>query len=520
MVLPLATMLMAGGVYRKVKQDMQDEEDRALKTKREAEDRDYMLGQRQRLLREQGEADALQASMKAAAAPTSVQSGEVYQPTVDDEGNAMPANPTAGTFKVAGQRFADEGTAKKAADAYNSPVATMRRQAQVLTGAGKTADAAQLGQQADTLEANSALKEAGSLLMQGGWDAVPQVYARYNDGMSARVEKNDKGGATVIQVDDKTGKEVGRREFEDLPHLFASIAGRFDPSKWVADEQRRGERAEDARRWNAEQGVREKTADSTAALRAAQAEAASARAQASMVQAQAAMERAAAAKAKNDPQAEGPNATFDEKTAADIAKDIVKKEAEEAALAGTKLTAAQIAARKDAIVETLRQTHTNRFVAGQVQRVLTMAQSDPAIYAAEYGKALKIMPQAELARMGFAPPAAAGAPKQPGAAPAAAAPVAPTAPRPAAAPAASMLNTSGADKQLQAINAEARAALDALAQKALAAKQQLAAAAKSGDPQALATYSQAVTQATEALKAEAAKRLGNGAPAYLQTIPL
>lgn len=525
MVLPLATMLMAGGVYRKVKQDNQDDEDRALKMQRDAEDREYTLGQRKRTLREQGDADALQASMKTAAAPAAVESGESYQPAVDDEGNPMPANPTAGTFKVAGQRYGEEGAAKKAADAYNSPVATMRRQAQVLTGAGKTSDAAQLGQQADTLEANSALKEAGSLLMQGGWDAVPQVYARYNDGMSARVEKNDKGGATVITVDDKTGKEVSRREFEDLPHLFASIAGRFDPNKWIADQQRRDEKAEGARRWNAEQGVREQNAKSQELLRASQAEAAAARAQASMVAAQAAMERAAAAKAKNDPQAEGPNATFDEKTAADIAKDVLKKEVEDASLAGKPMTAAQIAARKDAIVETLRQTHTNRFVAGQVQRVLTMAQNDPAIYAAEYGKALKIMPQAELARLGFAPPAAPGAPKQHGATPAAVAPVAPapTAPRAApapAAPAASMLNTSGADKQLQAINAEARAVLDGLAQQALDAKQKLAAASKSGDPQALATYAQAVTQATEALKAEAAKRLGNGAPAYLRTIPL
>lgn len=526
MVLPVAAALMMGmGVKRKIDQNAQEDEDRALKIKRDNEDRDYTLNQRARTLREQGEADALQASMRTAAAPAAVESGESYQPVVDDEGNPMPANPTAGTFKVAGQRYADEGAAKKAATEYNTPVATMRRQAQVLTGAGKTSDAAQLGQQADTLEANSALKEAGSLLMNGGWDAVPQVYARYNDGLSARVEKNDKGGATIIQVDDKTGKEVSRREFEDLPHLFASIAGRFDPTKWVADEQRRGEKAEGTRRWNAEQGVREKNADSTAALRAAQAEAASARAQASMVQAQAAMERAAAAKGKAgaDVQPEGPNATFDEKTAADIAKDVVKKEVEDASLAGKPLTAAQIAARKDAIVETLRQTHTNRFVAGQVQRVLTMAQNDPALYATEYGKALKIMPQSELTRLGFAPPAAAGAPRQPGAAPAAAT-AAPVAPRPApaaaAAPAATMLNTSGADKQLQAINAEARAALDGLAQKALQAKQMLAAAARSGDPQALATYSQAVTQATEALKAEAAKRLGNGAQAYLQTIPL
>ncbi len=530
MVLPVAALMMGLGVKRKLEEDAAADEERAAKLKRDEEDRAYTIGQRDRTLREQARADQLQTSMLDAAKPTAVESGESYQPAVDDEGYAMPANPTAGTFKAAGQRFADEGAAKKAADAYNSPVATMRRQAGVLTGAGKTGDAVTLTKQADAFEADESLKQVGQLMMQGGWDAVPEIYSRYNDGMSARVEKNDKGGATVIQVDDKTGKEVGRREFEDLPHLFASIAGRFDPNKWMADQQRRDEKAEGKRRWDAEQSVREKNADSQALVRAAQAEAAGAKAQASMVAAQAAMERAKGATATT---AETPDSTFDMKTATDIAKDMVKKEAEDASLAGTKMSGAQVAKRVDEIVLALKQTHTNRFVAGQVQRVLTMAQSDPAAYAQEYDKALKLLPQSELARMGFAPPAVPGAVKLPATAadagqrtnlPATSADAGQKvtmpagAPQQAAKPVATMANTAGQDKVLQEMQGQNRQVLDGLAQEVSVAKQQLAAVTKSGDPAALARYAQAVTAATEKLKAEAAKRLGNNAPAYLQSV--
>lgn len=83
-----------------------------------------------------------------------------------------------------------------------------------------------------------------------------------------------------------------------------------------------------------------------------------------------------------------------------------------------------------------------------------------------------------------------------------------------------MLNTSGQDKALQAIDSRNRAALDGLAQQVIVAKQQLSAAAKSGDPAALANYARAVTDATMRLKDEAAKRLGNGAHAYIQSLAL
>lgn len=54
-------------------------------------------------------------ALAEAGQPVAVESGEVYQPANDDDGNPMPANPTAGTYKVGAQRFASEGVAQEAA---------------------------------------------------------------------------------------------------------------------------------------------------------------------------------------------------------------------------------------------------------------------------------------------------------------------------------------------------------------------------------------------------------------------
>lgn len=73
--------------------------------------------------------------IEAATKPVEPVSGEVFMPEFDDEGNRMPANPTAGTFKVGDQRFATMTEAQKAAEAANTPdaqnervLAVMRRQ--------------------------------------------------------------------------------------------------------------------------------------------------------------------------------------------------------------------------------------------------------------------------------------------------------------------------------------------------------------------------------------------------------
>ena len=107
---------------------------------------------------------------------------------------------------------------------------------------------------------------------------------------------------------------------------------------------------------------------------------------------------------------ETPESTFDRKTAADIAKDVVKAEAEAAAGSTKPMSGVQMAKRQDEIVSAMYQQHANRFITNTVQRELTLARTDPAAYAQSYVKAARLVPPEALKRMGFEPPANPGAP--------------------------------------------------------------------------------------------------------------
>ena len=84
----------------------------------------------------------------------------------------------------------------------------------------------------------------------------------------------------------------------------------------------------------------------------------------------------AEAKANGADLAATAESTFDRKTAAEIAKDTVKKEAEAEAAGGKPMSGAAMAKRVDEITGALFQTHANRFIASTVQRELQMAQGD------------------------------------------------------------------------------------------------------------------------------------------------
>lgn len=218
------------------------------------EQRQFDRAQRTRMQTQWAEDDAYKADLKQAAAPLSVQDGTVYQPQVDDEGNAMPANPTEGTFKVGGKRFMTRMQADQAAQA-DSPQAMQSRVADVMRRNARFTEAATLENQGLQLDASkrqadkeTALREMGSLLLNGGgWSAVPRVYDRYKDGFTAQVQEDGKGGATVIRIG-PDGKEAGRTQFASLPEFFGRAAGAFDPAKWAADETERADKAAEVTR--------------------------------------------------------------------------------------------------------------------------------------------------------------------------------------------------------------------------------------------------------------------------------
>jgi hypothetical protein len=236
---------------------------------RDDEDRKFVTMQRVAAEKRMKEEDALKTNLGNAATPTEIAPDEVYQPAVDDEGNQMPANPTAGRVKVAGQHFTNMADATKARDAYNGRDAVNARMSDVYLRAGRPGEAQQLRtgarqEQVANLQAtqlqqaadrDAKLREVGGLIIKGGWASVPEVYARYDDGHSAKVEPDGKGGATVIGIDGG-GKEVSRIKYGSLPEFFSDVAGQFDPSKWQAAQERKADRAEGERRWTAEMDLR------------------------------------------------------------------------------------------------------------------------------------------------------------------------------------------------------------------------------------------------------------------------
>ena len=417
----LALMSGLADGYVRGKQLRQDidarEEDRALR--RERNDRERAENARQDKLRE---------DLAAASAPQKVTGGETYQPAVDDNGLPMPANPTAGNAWMVGtQSYTDRAAADAAAAAANAPQAQTQRmaqaymangmpaQAQQLTTAARQGEAAdlQLAHTKDTMERDKALREASSLLAKGGWQAVPTLHERYNDGLTSKVQEDGKGGATVTLFD-KAGKQVGAPEvYADLPEFYSRVAGQFDPSLWLSDSRER--RKEDRAQSNADRSyaLQEKQFDLAGKREARMAASAERTASAAERQARLAEEAA-------KPKVETPDSTFDSKTAAEIAKAIAIKEAEGAAgEGGAPMTAPAIAQRTNDIVEQMRRDHTNRFITQRVQTALNQAKADPAAYREAYSKATQLMPPEVLAGMGFKAPEQAGPAASP---PAAAAP--------------------------------------------------------------------------------------------------
>lgn len=226
--------------------------DRKLHLDARAADQTWKAEERQRQRREWERSDAVDGAVRDAAAPVEAKDATVYQPANDDEGNAMPANPTEGRMSVQGTHFSDPAEAEKAVAAANAPRARMGRVADAYASAGRIDKAEavrtsvrqgevadlQAKQLTEADDRDRKMREAGGLLARGGWAAVPTLYDRYDDGLSARVVEDGKGGATVITID-KDGKEVGKQAYRDLPHLFQTVAGQFDLKLWLDGEKDR-----------------------------------------------------------------------------------------------------------------------------------------------------------------------------------------------------------------------------------------------------------------------------------------
>lgn len=397
MFLPIATALMGKALYDKQRANDAERQDMD-------EERQHLRLQRQRQQQQWAKDDQFQASMVNAGRVATVDPNMVKSEEQDnrDVGLAGEAAPTQQGFRVNGQVMASMADAQKAADAHNAPGAVTARMSQALLAAGKPVEAQQLRAgarqeevgilQADQLkqaaERDRKLREVGGLIIKGGWASVPEVYSRYQDGYSAKVEPDGKGGATVIGLDE-SGKEVGRTQYAGLTDFFADVAGQFDPSKWLEHKEKRADKAEATARWNAEMKLKEdsekrKAIHEQALLRATQARNAG---QPAVVE------------------------QFDLKLARDTAHDTVKAENKRRAEANQPLlSGVEMASMIDDIVAAQQAQHGNRLFSAAASNELSgLDQASPA-YAAMYQRFLargdaKAV-QSQLEKLGFKPPPA------------------------------------------------------------------------------------------------------------------
>lgn len=266
-MLPIALALMAKGVYDKTTNDSRVAAERE-------EDRQFTKMQQERQVKAWQDEDNYRASMRRAVAPASIDPNMVKADEQDNRDVGQPGEPapTQQGFRVNGQVLGSMADAQKTADTYNAPSAVNARMSAAALQAGRPVEAQQIRSgarqeqvadlQADQLkqaaERDKKLREVGGLIIKGGWNAVPELYARYEDGLSAKVEPDGKGGATVIGLD-QTGKEVSRMAYASLPEFFGDVAGQFDPTKWLGAQEKKAERAEGERRWTAEMDLRKKS---------------------------------------------------------------------------------------------------------------------------------------------------------------------------------------------------------------------------------------------------------------------
>lgn len=226
-----------------------------MKFEREAEDakarkadREFQQTQRERTLREQNKADALEVGVKAAAAPLTVE-----EQTAQD---VMPSPAAAQGFMVGGVRYGDRGTAEKAVAAGNTPEGINARVAGFYRSQGKMAEASAL--ERDALQTKAAglqvkaaeqaqsdrdgLRKVVQLVAAGDAQGIARLYnENYNDGMTADVKLNPDGTFAVQRF-----KQDGTPESAPMTlrgdQLVAQMAAGYDPKLW--SEGQRADRAE------------------------------------------------------------------------------------------------------------------------------------------------------------------------------------------------------------------------------------------------------------------------------------
>lgn len=106
---------------------------------------------------------------------------------------------------------------------------------------GKVQDM-QLKQGEEAQERDKAFRDITNQFVRGGWGAVPKIYEGYNDGNTAQVKPDGKGGALVTTFNAK-GEKVGEQAFANEMEFISTAIANVDPKLWVGMREKKAEGA-------------------------------------------------------------------------------------------------------------------------------------------------------------------------------------------------------------------------------------------------------------------------------------
>jgi hypothetical protein len=348
-----------------------------------------------------------------------------------------PIAPPKATFAAGGIAYGDKASAQSAATAANAPDAQNKRAAQALRAMGDPAAAAALeatGRQAKLADIQlsqaekqqvheAAFREVTEAFARQGWNALPKIYENYNDGKTAKVAEDGKGGAIVTTYNDK-GEQVGQKAFKDEMDFITGAVAKLDPKIWVTmkAQQVKDDRAQgnwEATHALAVDGKNEARRHNLATEGLAGQRLAGAGGGGGGGGSGGGRGGKAGTGAASETVGFNPMGNFDAKKAQDVAFEQARKAAEVRQEAGKPMTPAEQGRVAQEIYRSMEDSfsreNTRRHVAGVVSSELRAASADPAKYAESYAKAQKLgLDDKTLTGLGFKPPAGAAPAAGPG----------------------------------------------------------------------------------------------------------
>lgn len=98
------------------------------------------------------------------------------------------------------------------------------------------------------------VRDVTARFVDGGWKSIPEIYKGYNDGNSATVQEDGKGGA-VVSIFDKDGKPAGQQAFRNKVEFATGIIAKMDPTLWLSKIESQAKDKQTQENWDKNYGL-------------------------------------------------------------------------------------------------------------------------------------------------------------------------------------------------------------------------------------------------------------------------